>query len=58
MPLVSFMVKNEIVYWAQKFGIRSLFVLIQFEIDQIVHDRLNIGVTYLKDATTFIKICH
>jgi len=41
------MVKKQIVYWAQKFGIWSLFVSIQFKIDRIVHDKLNITVTYL-----------
>jgi hypothetical protein len=30
----------------KKFGIRSLFVSVKFEIDQIVHDRWNIAVTY------------
>jgi hypothetical protein len=38
--------KKQIVFWAEKFGIRSLFLSIEFEIDQIVHDRLNISVTY------------
>ncbi len=40
-----FLVKKQIVYQATKFGIQSLFILIQFETDQIVHDRLNIAVT-------------
>jgi len=39
--------KKWIVYWAQMFGIRSLFVSIWFELHRIVHDRLNITVTYL-----------
>ncbi len=30
----------------QKFGIWSLIVSFWFEIDQIVHDRMNIAVTY------------
>jgi hypothetical protein len=34
------------VYQAKDFGIQSLFILIQFEIDQIFCDRLNIAVTY------------
>jgi hypothetical protein len=37
--------KKLIVYWVQKFGIQSLFVLIQFEIDQVFNDRANITVT-------------
>ncbi len=37
--------KKQIVLWAKKIGIWSLFVSIQFEIDQIVHDRLNFAVT-------------
>jgi hypothetical protein len=40
-----FLVKKQIVYLPKKFSIQSLFVLIQFEIDRIVHDRLNIAVT-------------
>jgi hypothetical protein len=36
---------NMIVYWVQAFSIRSLFILIQFELDRIVHYRLNITVT-------------
>ncbi len=39
--------KKWIVYQAKKFGIQSLFVSIWFKIDWIVHDRLNIKVTYL-----------
>jgi hypothetical protein len=37
--------KIQIVYQAKKFVIRSLFELIQFEIDQIVHNKLNIAIT-------------
>jgi hypothetical protein len=37
--------KKWIVYLVEKFSIRSLFVTIWFEIDWIVHDRLNIAVT-------------
>jgi len=37
--------KKWIVYQAKNFGIWSLFVSIRFEIDRIVHDRLNIAVT-------------
>jgi hypothetical protein len=33
---------------SKKIHIRSLFVLIQFEIDRIVHDRPNIAVTQLE----------
>jgi hypothetical protein len=36
--------EQQIVFWAKN-GIRSLFILILFEIDRIVHDRLNIAVT-------------
>ncbi len=39
--------KKQIVYWIQKFGIRSPFISIWFKIDQIVCDRPNIAVTYL-----------
>jgi hypothetical protein len=38
--------KKWIVYQAKKIGIQSQFVLIQFEIDWIVHEKLNIEVTY------------
>ncbi len=38
---------KRIVYKAKKFGIRSLFVSIWFEIDRIVHAWLNIAVTYI-----------
>jgi len=37
---------NWIVYQAKKFGIQSLFILIQFEIAWIVCAWLNIAVTY------------
>jgi len=36
---------NKIVYWVQIFGIQSLFVLIWFKIDRIVHDSPNIALT-------------
>jgi hypothetical protein len=36
---------KRIVYKAKKFGIQSLFILIQFEIDQIDHARPHITVT-------------
>ena len=39
------MLKEQIVYQPQKFGIWLLFVSTQFKIDQIVHDRPNIAVT-------------
>ncbi len=38
--------KKWIVYQSKKFSIQSLFILIQFKIDQIVCDRPNITVTY------------
>ncbi len=38
--------KKWIVYQVQTLGIQSLLVLIQFKLDQIVHDRPNIPVTY------------
>jgi hypothetical protein len=34
------------VYWFQTFGIQSLFLSVHFELDQIVHYRLNIAVTF------------
>ncbi len=37
---------KQIVYQAKKFGIQSIFISIQFEIDQIVHAWPNIAVTY------------
>ncbi len=43
--------KKLIVYLAQTFGIWSLFVLIQFELDQIVHNRPNNTVTYSKHSS-------
>ncbi len=47
---------KQIVYEAKKFGIQSLFVLIQFEIDRIVRAWPNIAVTYLGSSLTIIKI--
>jgi hypothetical protein len=41
------MVRKQIVYHAQKIGIWSLLISIQFKIDQIIYDRPNIAVTYL-----------
>ncbi len=41
--------KKGIVYWAQKFDIKLLFISIQFKIYELVHDSLNIiAVTLLK----------
>jgi hypothetical protein len=37
--------KKGIVYQVRTFSIQSLFVLIQFELDQIFNDKLNIAVT-------------
>ncbi len=37
--------KKSIVYWAQKFDIWSLFILICFKIELIVCNILNIAVT-------------
>jgi hypothetical protein len=47
---------KQIVYQAEKIGIRSLFVLIQFNIDWIVCAWPNIAVTHLlRDAKKFIN---
>jgi hypothetical protein len=46
--LTNIYTKKEIVYWVQTFGIWSVFILIQFKLDQIVHDRPNITVTYTR----------
>ncbi len=40
-----FPVKKQIVYQTKRFGIQSIFIFIQFEIDQIVSDRPNRAVT-------------
>jgi hypothetical protein len=45
-PIFEQIFQAKKVYQAKKFGIRSLFVPIQYEIDQIVKDWLNIEVTY------------
>ena len=42
-------------YRVQIFGIQSLFILIRFELDLIVHDRLNIAVTYNKLSIRLIN---
>jgi hypothetical protein len=41
----ALMVQSLNKYFRQKIGIRSLFISIQFEIDRIVCNRLNIAVT-------------
>jgi hypothetical protein len=41
----KYLQQKKIVYRVQTFGISSLFISIQFELDQIVHDRPNIAVT-------------
>jgi hypothetical protein len=37
--------KKQIVYWAKKIAIQSLFVSIKYEIDRKVFDTPNIAVT-------------
>jgi hypothetical protein len=43
-----FPVKKRIVFQSYTFSIWSLFILIRFELDRIVHDRLSIAVTLLR----------
>ncbi len=42
-------------YRVQIFGIQSLFILICFELDRIVHDRPNIAVSYNKHIIRLIN---
>jgi hypothetical protein len=37
--------KKQIAYWDLTFGVRSLFVSIEFEFNRIVQDKQNIAVT-------------
>ncbi len=44
--LMNIYAKEANDYQAITFGIRSIFVFIQFKLDRIVQDRPNIAVTY------------